>query len=38
MRDGIRELKYYYKVNPRESAGDLRDEGVAEADVGTNRR
>ena len=34
IRDGIRELVELAYTGPRESAGDLRDEGVAEADVG----
>ncbi len=34
IRDGIRELVELAYTGPKESAGDLRDEGVAEADVG----
>ena len=34
IRDGIRELVELAYTGPRESAADLRDEGVAEADVG----
>ena len=34
IRDGINQLVELAYTGPKESAGDLRDEGVAEADVG----